>query len=623
MDLRRKLISDSLSTSAATQEKPGKIKAFAIFSADALSSLAYASGEMLTVLMMAGASALYYSMPLSIIIALLMLSVGYAYFQAMRAYPQTGNSYVVARENFGLKVAALAAVALMIDFVLTVAVSISAAVLAITSAFPVLGNSASIIAVVLIALLAWLNLRGTRESTTTLALPTYLFIGILALLLGIGLFRHFSFGLSAPDYGTQAAFMTSAGNTVTLLLLLRAFAAGCSALTGIEVIANATQAFRSPRTRNAITTLVVMIIVLVVLFIGIAFLASTLALQPLQHQSLLSQLGHAVFGSGLSYYLLQAATALILLVAANSAFASFPRLVSLISQDGLMPRQFQNIGDRLAFANSIVFLAALAGLLVLLFNARTSTLIPLYSVGVFTAFTLCQAGLVKRCYKRRTTDPGGWRIRLAINATGCLCTFIAAALIIESTFFQGAWLVLLPTPFLYLMFHKIRRHYEETAKQLNLSADEGLLEATMAHYSNPKVIVPVSKLHKGTIAALEFAQNLSQDVVAVAIDTSSEKTRRLKQLWQLLNMHPQLVVLESPYQSVVRPLVQYVKTTDLRDPQRGLAVIVIPKANTTRWWQGLLHNQKTAMLKMAINYMSRNSYRGKTRIIVEVPYQIS
>jgi amino acid transporter len=621
MKLQRRLLGNPIAASEASHQKLGKFKALAVFSSDALSSVAYATGEILTVLILAGAAALNYSIHISIFICILIVIVGISYKQAIKAYPQGGGAYAVSKDNFGLKVGTVAAVALMIDYILTVAVSVSAGVLAITSAFPDLARYAVIIAIFCIIFMMWLNLRGAQESATYFTIPTYSFILLMFTMIGIGVYKHFTTGLAPVDYTKQMELIEPIGITLTLTLILRAFSSGCSAMTGIEAVSNGVTAFKAPSAKNASNTLTVLIIILVILFMGTAFLAEQLHIRPLLNESALSQVGHNILGNGLWYYILQSTTCLILLVAANTSFAGFPLLLSMISKDGLLPRQFQSIGDRLAFTNGIIFLAVLSSLLIFIFNADTSALIPLYSLGVFVAFTLCQAGLVKVWYLRRR-DSRYWWIKASINGFGSLCTFIAVLVIIESKFFEGAWMVLIPAPLIYFILYKIKQHYDITDNELLLSADEGLMENSLHQHSEPKVILLVSKLHKGTIAALEFARNLSSDITPVAVNISYDKTEKLQKLWESLNFKEELLIVDSQYQSVIRPIIRTIKKIDLRDPDKGLAVIVLPKANTTKWWHFALHNQKTVLLKMAINSMSVQDYRGKTRIIVEVPYQL-
>ncbi|TNF69242.1 MAG: APC family permease [Gammaproteobacteria bacterium] len=622
MKLARLLFGNPIPKSKAEEEKLSKTKALPILASDALSSVAYATGEILTVLIAAGAAALVFSWQISIFIALLILVVGISYKQAIDAYPQGGGAYVVARENFGPKIGLIAAAALMIDYVLTVAVSISAGILAVTSAFPALGNHAVLFSLIAILLITWINLRGIRESASIFMLPTYLFIFMVLLLVLLGIIfmlTGYIHEFSYHSHNTHA--IEQASKALTLTLILRAFSSGCSAMTGIEAVSNSVSAFKPDRAKNAAKTLMTLITLLIIMFIGIAYLALKLKVEPLSSESVLSQLGHHIFGDGIGYYLLQASTMLVLLLAANTSFTGFPLLASIISRDGYLPKQLQNVGDRLAFGNGIVILAVLAAILIIHYDANTSALIPLYAFGVFLAFTLCQAGLVRVWFERRKRV-GFWWFRALINAFGCVCTFIALVVIIESKFLEGAWIVIVAMPILFYIFYKIKQHYTCVEKELSLSTDEELLRSSLAPKTHPKVIIPLSRLHKGTIAAVNFARSISDDITPVTVNVNQEETDKLLRMWKLLNIPEELIVVKSSYQSTIRPLIRAIHKTDKRDPEKGLAIIVLPNAQTNRFWQSLLHNQKTALLKFALRAISRTEHVGETRIIVEVPYQL-
>lgn len=620
MKLARLLIGNPIPKTKAEEEKISKTKALPILASDALSSVAYASGEILTVLITAGLAALQFSWEISIFIALLILVVGVSYKQAINAYPQGGGAYTVSRENLGRKVALIAAAALMIDYILTVAVSISAGILAITSAFPALYDHAVLLSIIAIILITWINLRGTRESATVFMFPTYIFVFMILLLVGIGIYQISTGHIAEFNYHHDDSFK-AATQVLTLTLLLRAFSSGCSAMTGIEAVSNSVSIFKEPRDKNAAKTLMMLVILLIIMFLGIAYLALKLKVEPLNQEGVLSQLGHHIFGNGIGYYILQASTMLILLLAANTSFAGFPLLASMIAKDGYLPRQLQNVGDRLAFNNGILILAFFACILIIYSGANTSFLIPLYAFGVFLAFTLCQAGLVKVWYERRKKIPFWW-LKALINTFGCICTAIALMVIIESKFTEGAWIVIIAMPLLFFIFYKIKKHYTDVDRELALSADEEIIRSAIAPKYKPKVIIPVSKLHKGSIAALNFARTLSDDITPVIVNVNQEQTDRLLKNWHDLNMPEELTVLESHYQSTLRPLIRIIHKTDTRDPEKGLTVVVLPRSQTNKWWHTLLHNQKTALFKMALAAVSRSEHRGQTRIIVEVPYQL-
>ena len=622
MKFRPFFFGEPVPKSHAEEHKLSKKYALAIFSSDALSSVAYATGEIFAVLILAGTAAIAISMHIALFIALLIVIVGISYKQAIDAYPEGGGAYVVARENLGQLMGLVAAGALMLDYILTVAVSVSAGVLAITSAIPALHSHSVLLSIIAIILIMWINLRGMRESASTFVWPTYAFVVAIFVMIAIGIFRYFSDNLPAVNYEHANNLVLPLTGVLTLTLILRAFSSGCSAMTGIEAVANGVKAFKHPRAKNASNTLIILIILLISMFLGVSFLAAKMELRPLIDQSLLSQIGRYIYGNGVFYYLLQTVTCLILLLAANTSFAGFPLLTSMISQDGFLPRQLQNIGDRLAFSNGIIALAICACVLIFLFNANTSALIPLYSIGVFLAFTLCQAGLVRVWYHRRRTIKGWW-FRALINGFGCLCTFIAILVVIESKFFEGAWLVVIILPLLVLTFYSINKHYRLADQELSLSADIGIIENAIMQKTNLKVILPISKLHKGTIAALEFARQISPDVTPVVIDINPKKTAQLQKTWQQLNFPEQLLIIESQYQSLIRPLIKLIRRFDLKEPERGLAAIILPKAETNKLWQSLLHNQRTALLRWMLKSISKTEAKGQVRIIVEVPYQLS
>ncbi len=622
MRIGRLIFGDPIPKANAEEHALSKKHALAIFSSDALSSVAYATGEILTVLILAGTAALSMSLHIAMFIALLIVIVGVSYKQAIDAYPEGGGAYIVARENLGTFMGLLAAGALMLDYILTVAVSVSAGILAITSAFPEISGHAVLLAIIAIILIMWMNLRGLRESASAFMWPTYAFVVVILVMIGIGGYRYLTGNLSPVDYSHANDLMAPITGVLTLTLILRAFSSGCSAMTGIEAVANGVKSFKKPRAKNAAITLMVLVILLISMFLGISFLAAKLELQPLTDQSLLSQIGHEIYGYGFFYYLLQTVTCLILLLAANTSFAGFPLLASMISRDGFLPRQLQNVGDRLAFSNGIFALAVFACVLIIIFDANTSALIPLYSIGVFLAFTLCQAGLVHFWHKQRR-EVRSWWIKASINSFGCVCTFIAVIVVIESKFFEGAWIVIVALPILIFIFYIINKHYTRVDRELSLSTDMGLMEASLHKDSESKVVVPISKLHKGTIAALEFARKISKDVTPVVVNLNDEKTAKLQRLWKELNFPEELVILESQYQSITRPLIKYIRKRDLKEPEKGLSVLVLPKAETTRFWQSLLHNQKTALLRWGLKTVSRSETKGKARVIVEVPYQLT
>ncbi|ODN43718.1 APC family permease [Piscirickettsia litoralis] len=624
MKLRRLLFGAPLSIEKMADVRLSKKMALAIFSSDALSSVAYATEEILGALMIAGSAAFSFTLPIGLAICLLILIVGASYRQTITAYPSGGGAFTVAKENLGNGAGLLAAAALIIDYILTVAVSVSAGIRAITSAFPELMPHAVALSVLAIIIITWLNLRGLHETAGIFAAPTYIFVGLIYLLIIIGLFHLFNgFHHDHAHLDPIPAGGFEAGS-IGIILILRAFSSGCSALTGIEAVSNGVQAFKEPCAKNANRTLTAMALILMTMFLGVTVLADSLHIYPNTTQSVLSQIAHTVFGQGLVgsslYYALQVATALILLLAANTSFSGFPRLASVLAEYNYLPRQLRNIGDRLAYSNGIVMLAVIAILLVIAFQADTHSLIPLYSIGVFLAFSLSQAGVARYFIKRRLS---GWLWKSGISIIGCITTSIAFVVIAESKFTSGAWVVFLIAPLLLYLFYKVHRHYKEVDVELSV---DNIHDDDLLSYDDPlpKVVVPISKLHRGTMAALRFARTLSDDVTAVVIDThdNGERLDKLKESWRELQIPEQLIVLDSPYRATISPLLRYIKRVDMREPERGCAVIVIPEAVPTRWWHHFLHNRKAMLLRAALMY-NPITRCGSTRVFVGVPYRLT
>jgi len=614
ISLRNFIVGSPLRTAEQVHQRLTKMKALAIFSSDALSSVAYATEEILLVLVIAGTAALNLSMPIALIITGLLVIVAASYYQTVHGYPSGGGSYIVARENLGVWPGLIAAAALLIDYVLTVAVSITAGVVAVTSAVPELLPWRVHLCLLAIALIAWGNLRGIRESGTIFAMPTYVFIVLLMLLILVGLWRWLT-GTLRPDTGLAEA--TLGAQALTTLLILRAFASGCTAMTGVEAISDGVQAFQKPEADNAGKTLTVMAALLAIMFLGITFLAHVMGVVPVEHESVVSQIGRQVFGAGLLYLALQAATALILILAANTAFADFPRLSSILARDGYAPRQLANLGDRLVFSNGIAALACLAAVLVIVFNGRTHGLIPLYAVGVFLSFTLSQMGMVRRWYKLRA---GHWRLKAAINGLGAVATGVVLCVVVESKFTHGAWIIVLLVPALVWMFRSVHSHYLDMRQQVSLQDEEVGPWLQFGVAKSHKIVVPLSGLNRGALTALQFARSLSDDVTAVVVDVDTAATERLRETWKVWDFDIPLVVLESPYRSVVRPLFAYLEETDRREPERGLAVVILPEIVPARWWQNLLHNQTTLQLKAVLLF--RQERHGAPRVVINVPYHL-
>ena len=599
--LKRLIVGAPMPLAQARHERLSKTVALAVFSSDAMSSVAYATEEILLILVLAGTAAAHLTVPIALAIAGLLVVVSVSYQQTIHAYPSGGGSYIVARANLGPTAGLIAAGALLIDYVLTVSVSVAAGVAALTSAVPWLLTHRVLLGIAFTAAIAYANLRGVRESGRVFAVPTYLFIVTFGALVGTGLVRWLT-GTLPPAAAPEVVASTQ---TLTWFLVLRAFASGCTALTGIEAISNGVPAFKPPEARNAAITMGFMAAVLGTLFIGVSVLASALGITPLADETVVSQVARRLFGGGFPYYLVQGSTTLILVLAANTSFADFPRLNSLLARDRYAPRQFRTLGDRLVFSNGILILAGLAAALIVVFGGDTHALIPLYAVGVFISFTLSQAGMVRHWL----TDGGaGWRWRLGVNGLGALVTGAVTVVIAVTKFTHGAWIVVFLIPLLVLGFRAIHRHYDTVAEELSL---EHLVEEPPV--SNT-VLVLVGDLHMGVVKALRYAQSLSPSPKAVYVELDPSATARLEERWSKGGCGVPLVVLASPYRSMLRPLLDYVGRIRERDAN-SVVTIVIPEFVPRRWWQHLLHNQTALLVKGALLFR-----RGV--VVVDVPFHL-
>jgi amino acid transporter len=609
MTFRRMLIGTPLPTERIIHERLSKIQALAILSSDALSSVAYATEEILLVLVLAGGGALGLSLPIALLIAALLLIVAGSYYQTVHAYPTGGGAYIVARENLGTLPSLVAGGALLTDYVLTVAVSISAGVAAITSAFPVLYPWRVLLALAAVAFVTLVSLRGVRESGRVFAVPTYFFIATMFLLILVGLVRLL-FGHPAPEV-TASTAAPAAMQGLTVFLILRAFASGCTALTGVEAISDGVPVFEPPEGDNAGKALLWMAGILVSMFLGITLLAHQFGVLPLEGETVVSQLARIIFGVNPLYYAVQVATALILMLAANTSFSDFPRLAMWIARDRFLPHQLANLGDRLVYANGILLLGGLASLLVIIFGASTHALIPLYAVGVFVSFTLNQAGMVRRWLKLRSP---GWRHSAVINGVGAIATGVVLVVVAATKFVHGAWIVLLLIPLLVHGFRTIHRHYDEVAEQLSLT--QPWPEPVIQH----TVIVPVAGLHRGVLKAVQYAQVLGGELHIVTVEIEPQETEKLRTRWQEVYPDISLEILLSPYRSVITPLLEFIDR--FVDEEDHYVTVVVPEFVPTRWWHHLLHNQTAWMLKVALLY-ARRDWRGRFRIITDVPFYLS
>ena len=577
-----------METGRLKDERLGIPLALAVFSSDALSSVAYATEEILLVLATAGALALPRSLPIALIITLLLILLVASYRQTVHAYPEGGGSYTVARENLGTMFGLVAAAALLIDYVLTVAVSAAAGVAAVTSALPVLEGHTVVLGVLFVAILTIGNLRGVRDSGRWFALPTYAFIGSFAILIVAGLWRT---ALAQPPIEAPSGVLPETTHALTLFLLMRAFSSGCAALTGIEAISNGVKAFRPPETKNAGTTLVIMGCILGSFFLGSTWLAHAYGVVPAEGQTVISQLGRAVFGTGFLYYLLQGATAAILLVAANTSFADFPRLSSILASDRFLPRQLATLGDRLVFSNGIIILSTAAMILIVLFGGNTHALIPLYAVGVFLAFTLSQAGMVARHMRLRE---GHFRMHAALSAAGAAATGVALLVIAVTKFAHGAWIVVLLIPLLVITFLRTHRHYFFVRTQLSLVEIEP--ERPMRHTA----IVPISAVNRATVYALRYAKSIAHEVEAIHVALDPKRAEQIQHQWAIWGGGVPLRLLESPYRSLIRPMVEHIDDLMHGRRRNEMVTVVLPEFVTAHWWEGLFHNQSAFLIKGAL-----------------------
>jgi amino acid transporter len=673
--LKRLLVGSPIRTARLAHERLTKKTALAVFSSDALSSTAYATEEILLVLAAAyvwgQGNSFSRVIPVTIGIATLLVIVAISYRQTIHAYPSGGGAYIVAKDNLGTLPGLIAGASLLVDYILTVSVSVAAGVAAITSTFvgtrlAWLDEHRSAFCIFFIAFVAIANLRGVRESGALFAGPTYAFIVAFMFMIVYGLLRYYLHPEIVPppndiDLKLAEGYHPQA---LSLFLLLAAFSNGCAALTGIEAISNGIPAFKQPESDNAAKTLTWMAALLATMFIGTSLMAYLYNVHPHEHETVISQFGRLIFTGYMSwfYYFVQITTAAILVLAANTSFADFPRLSSLLARDRFLPRQFANRGDRLVFSNGIVLLAVFSGILVWAFRGETSRLIPLYAVGVFLSFTLSQAGMVVHWWHegqalrvmRVAAQAGGtreiatakgpspkesnltgklearrlasaepkslaevaqlekgshWRKSLVINGIGALATCTVLIVFIATKFVHGAWVVVLLIPLLVLMFLKIHRHYIDVAQQLST---EGLDDLRPIHH---EVIVPISGIHRGVIAALEYAKSIApHHVTAVYVNLDDDATQKLREKWQQWGSGVNLIVVASPYRSLLRPLLNYVDR--VKRSSRGIVItIVLPEFVPAKWWQNLLHNHNSLFIKGALLFK-------KGVVVTNVPYHL-
>ncbi|MCM3342532.1 APC family permease [Paenibacillus sp. MER TA 81-3] len=597
--VKRLLIGKPMKSTELEGEKLGRLKALAILSSDALSSVAYGTEQILIVLLAVGTVAFWYSIPISIAVLALLLILVSSYRQTIFAYPTGGGAYIVAKNNLGVSTGLLAGGSLLIDYILTVAVSSSAGTDAITSAFPALHNDKVLIAILMITFLTIMNLRGITESASVLAIPIYLFVIAIFILILLGVVKYMTGGAvaAAPD-------MEAASTNISLFLLLKAFSSGCSALTGVEAMSNAVPNFREPSEKNAAATLAMMGGILGVMFLGISLLAYWYGVVPNGKETVVSQIAGSVFGRGMVYYLIQGVTALILFLAANTAYAAFPLLAYMLAKDKFMPRMFLVRGDRLGFSNGIIILGVLSALLVLIFGGDTSSLIPLYAIGVFIPFTLSQLGMMIRWMKLK---PPGWSWKFAVNTVGMLTTLMITMIFLITKFSQ-VWMVFIFLPTVMYIFHKIHKHYLITADELRIDI----------HTEKPKakgntIIVPVAGITRVVMHSLSYAKSMTDHVVAVYVGFNDEDIKLMEKKWAEWDPGVRLIVHRSSYRSVIRPLVKFVDTVEWKQSENDHVTILIPQFIPRHWWENILHNQTSIMLRAY--FINR-----KDVVITTVPY---
>jgi len=658
-NLKRMLVGRALRTEQAAHERLPKKTALAVFSSDALSSVAYSTEAILLVLLAAGTVAIVYLPYIAIGITALLGILVLSYRQTIHAYPSGGGAYIVAKDNLGTRTGLVAAASLLVDYILTVAVSVSAGVAAITSAtngtrLEFLHEHRVLICIGFVVFIGLINLRGVRESGAFFAGPTYLFIISMLALIIIGFIRYWTTHevMQTPatihfDSSVGAVSHQALTSGALLWLLMRAFAAGCTALTGVEAISNGIPAFKQPESKNAAATLTVMALIMAVLIVGSGFLAFKLNAHPSPDETLVSAIGRHTFGVGIPYYILQAATAAILVLAANTSFADFPRLASLLAADRFLPRQLATRGDRLVFSNGVLILSLLACLLIVVFRGEEQRMLPLYALGVFISFTLSQAGMVvhwqrlrkadeakrqireeEEIHRTQAADSGAvshekerlraierdqgsnWLVSIVINAIGASVSFVVLIVIAITKFSHGAWAVILLIPMLVLMFRSINKHYSDIAYQLSIAG----LQPRETIATNI-VLVPISGIHRGVIYALDYAKSIAPGrVTAIYVDLNEEATSKLREKWVTWGNDIELVVLPSPYRSLTKPLLRFIERK-AREDENLMVTVLLPEFVPAKWWHQLLHNQSSLMLKGALLFR-------KGVIVTSVPYHL-
>lgn len=617
--VKRIIIGSPFATSQAIHERLSKVKALAVFSSDPLSSAAYGPEEIMLVLVLAGSGMLYLALPIAAAIIALLWTVRLSYLQTIRAYPNGGGAYIVAHDNLGQAPGLVAAAALQVDYVLTVSVSVAAGVAAITSAMPGLLDFRVIIALAAVVILTWGNLRGVRESGSLFALPTYFFVVTFGGMILVGLVKLMigdapgSFLHSAPTREQVAGVQG-----LTLFLILRAFSSGCSALTGVEAISNGVPAFKPPESRNARTTMQWEAALLGVFVLGVAFLGTRFGLVPNPDETIVSMLGREIYGKNILYYAYQAATAGVLLLAANTAYADFPRLSAILARDRFLPRQLAFRGDRLAFSNGIILLGGLAAVLLVAFSANVTNLIPLYTLGVFISMTLSQFGMVRHWWRLR--EPG-WRISMVLNGIGGVATGVVSIVVAATKLTNGAWISVIMMVTLFIFFTFIRRHYDSFSRNIEVDASaapEGLPQAVPVERPHGRVVVPVDDVNKISLGAVRLAREVSGAVTAVHVTDDREAAEALRERWQRAVPDIPLLIIDSPYRAFAAPMLAYIESQEQSVAQREpgeKVTVILPTFVPHHWWERFLHNRDVLRLRPLLKNRPNVS-------IIDFPYQL-
>ena len=618
------LIGRPLPTADAPHQTIGKAVGLAVFAGDALSSVAYAPQETMVILAAAGTAGFAYAFPIAATVTVLLVIVTISYQQTIHAYPGGGGAYIVSRDNLGEVAAQTAGAALLLDYILLAAVAVSSGVAQIVSAYPPLFPYRVPLAIALVLIVMLANLRGVKESGVVFSIPTYFFLATTFLTVGVGLFRYFA-GTLGTVIDPPEMEIVGAVQPVGVYLILRAFANGTTALTGVECISNGVTAFKEPRSHNAVVTMMWMAGILGVLFLGITFILGQIGAVPSEAETVISQLARTTYdGRGFLYLSTIAGTTIILILATNTAFADFPRLAALQAGDRFLPRQLTYRGSRLVYSRGILALGIIASLLVYIFQASVTALVPLWAIGVFLSFTLSQTGMAYRWWKighlapgEEVQEPGsilryerGWKWKLAVNGFGAICTVVVTAVFAITKFRDGAWIILFLLPAMVATFFAIHRHYRNLAESLSLRR-----EGKQTHIKRHRVILPIGGVHQGTLAALNYARVLSDDITVVYVSMDPAEAENIRKKWEVWGEGVRLVILDSPYRLLMEPLLAYIEDIIAKRQPKEMITIVVPQFVPNIWWHNLLHTQAATWLRLALLFKPGI-------VITDVPYQV-